>query len=132
VADDRNILFYDGDCGLCQRSVRFLMRRDREKRLHFAPIQGRTAEGIVPDEYRESLSTLVYRRGDGSLHVRSSGALTALIDTRGGWRHAAKLALRVPEGLRDAIYRRIAPHRDRFAKSACPMPTPEERERLLD
>jgi len=32
-------LFYDGECGICQRSVALLKRWDREDVLHFVPFQ---------------------------------------------------------------------------------------------
>ncbi|MFP4068924.1 MAG: thiol-disulfide oxidoreductase DCC family protein [Opitutales bacterium] len=131
MGESRNILFYDGECGICQRSVRFLMKRDRRRRLHFAPLQGETAEGIVPEAYRNQLSTLVYRRADGSLSLRSTGALRALIDAGGPWRLPARLALRLPRRFRDAAYDWVARNRGKLAIGGCRLPTPDERKRLL-
>ena len=37
------IVFYDGDCGLCDRFVRWMLRRDRGHHYRFAPLQGETA-----------------------------------------------------------------------------------------
>ena len=31
------LVIYDGNCGLCNRSVRWLLRRDRKDHLRFAP-----------------------------------------------------------------------------------------------
>jgi predicted DCC family thiol-disulfide oxidoreductase YuxK len=41
------VVFYDGVCGLCDRSVQFLLARDRERVLHFAPLQGPTAAAVL-------------------------------------------------------------------------------------
>ncbi len=35
-------VLYDGECGLCHRSVKFLLKRDRHQ-LWYAPLQGETA-----------------------------------------------------------------------------------------
>jgi predicted DCC family thiol-disulfide oxidoreductase YuxK len=43
----RHVVFYDGVCGLCDRSVQFLLARDRERVLHFAPLQGSTAAAVL-------------------------------------------------------------------------------------
>jgi predicted DCC family thiol-disulfide oxidoreductase YuxK len=39
------VVLYDGTCGLCHRSVRWLMKRDR-RRLWYAPLQGETAAAL--------------------------------------------------------------------------------------
>ena len=41
------VVFYDGVCGLCNRFVRFLLRRDPGGRILFAPLQGETARTVL-------------------------------------------------------------------------------------
>ena len=131
-SDSQSILFYDGDCGLCNRSVRFLMKRDRPSRLRFAPLQGETARDRLEPELRESLSTIVYHRADASMFIRSDAVLHALIDIRSGWRFLARAALVVPRAWRDGVYNQVSKNRHRFfPKNDCPLPTEEERGRLL-
>ena len=128
-----SILFYDGDCGLCSRSVRFLMRRDRSQRLRFAPLQGETAQELLEPKLLESLSTVIYLEPGCPPQLRSDAVLHALIDTRSKWRFLARPALVIiPRALRDAIYNWVARNRHRlFPKNDCPLPTNEERESLL-
>jgi predicted DCC family thiol-disulfide oxidoreductase YuxK len=40
VAGGRHLLLYDGECGLCNRLNRFVLRRDRRDRFRFAALQG--------------------------------------------------------------------------------------------
>lgn len=132
----KSILFFDGDCGLCNRTVQFLIKRDRHNRLYFAPLQGTTAEAIVPVEYRELLSTVVYNRAHTdkkhSLHIRSDAVLLALIDIGGFWRIFARCARVFPVRFRDWCYDRIATNRSRlFKKETCRLPTKEEQARIL-
>ncbi|MCD6051631.1 MAG: hypothetical protein K0Q55_3040, partial [Verrucomicrobia bacterium] len=47
VAGAKALVLFDGDCGLCQRSVRFLLAEDRAKAFSFAPLQGATAAPIL-------------------------------------------------------------------------------------
>lgn len=126
------ILFYDGDCGICTRSVRFLLKRDRHSRLHFAPLQGTTAQSLLPEGLRKKLSTAVYRRREGEVYLRSEAVLYALIDTGSTWRFTARALLCLPNGFRDADYNWVAQNRERLSpKGACPMPSKHEREQLL-
>jgi len=127
-----SILFYDGDCGLCSRSVRFLMRRDRFEQLRFAPLQGETAREMLEPKLRESLSTVIYLKPGCAPQLRSDAVLHALIDTRSNWRFLARPALVFPRALRDAFYNWVARNRHRlFPKNDCPLPTTGERRRLL-
>jgi predicted DCC family thiol-disulfide oxidoreductase YuxK len=132
----RAILFFDGDCGLCSRSVRFFMRQDTGEHLCFAPIQGETAAALLDADRRAALSTVVYRRpvpaGGHEVLIRSEAVLRLLIDLRSPWRWVAYPALCIPRGWRDGLYDWVARNRHRFgAKSACALPEPSEHARLL-
>ena len=126
------ILFYDGECGICTRSVRFLMKRDRQQRLRFAPLQGETAQSLLPEALRKDLSTAVYRQSEAVTYLRSDAALHALIDTGSALRFIAKVSLWIPQGFRDVCYNWIARNRAKLSpKSSCPMPTEQQRRQLL-
>src|SRR5258708_13937257 len=43
------ILFFDGVCGLCNRTVDFVLQEDRDRRFLFAPLQGETFKAFVKD-----------------------------------------------------------------------------------
>lgn len=129
---DPPIFFYDGDCGLCSRSVCFLMRGDRAELLYFAPLQGETAARRLEDGLRDSLSTAVYLRASGDVLIRSDAVLHALIDTGSRWRFLAHPALLIPRSWRDGLYKWIAARREKFfAKSTCPLPSSQESHRML-
>ena len=131
-------MLFDGVCGLCNRTVDFLLRADRRGRLRFAPLQGPTAAALLGElDSPLDLETVLYaRRRDGAapeLLDRSNAILAIFNDLGGAWRAAAALKL-VPRPLRDAVYRWIAAHRYRWfgKRDACRVPTAAERERFLD
>ncbi len=133
---NKAIVFFDGDCGLCSVSVRFLIKCDSHQHLYFAPLQGVTAQAILPQQYCESLRTMVYQRvsvdGQPTLLIRSEAVLQALIDTGSAWRHLAKIARLLPLSLRDWGYDRIADNRKIFFKAAaCKLPSRAEHARIL-
>jgi len=127
----RPILFFDGDCGLCDRFVRFLVARDRRERLHYAPLQGETARSVIPAATAASVDSVILLDEDG-LHVRSEAALRALARLGGAWRLIAGLR-GVPRGLRDAVYDLVATNRYRWFGRArvCPLPGRAEQGRFL-
>lgn len=145
---DRIVLF-DGECNLCNRSVDFLLRRDRQRRLRFASLQSEAARSLLartgadvrppglhsgPEEDAVGTndpSTIVYLDGD-RLHVKSGAALRILAAIGWPWRALAAFLI-IPPPLRDAVYDWIARNRFRWfgRRDTCRVPTPEERSLFL-
>jgi len=111
-------LFYDGGCGLCQRSVRFVAKRDCSGQVHFAPLGGGAFGRLIPESMRSGLpDSLLVRRPDGTLLLRSEALIHLLGRMGPGWRLAGALLAWIPEGLRDGAYDWVARRRRRV--SAC-------------
>ncbi len=119
-------VFYDGDCGFCHGSVRFLAAHDRHGAFRFAPLGGPTFQGLVPDAARMGLpDSLVLHTADGRVLVESAAALHCLRQLGGGFRALAALVGLLPRAWRDAAYAAFARNRQRWfarPKEACPVP----------
>lgn len=130
----REIVFYDGHCGLCHGFVRFLLAEDRTRAFAFAPLQGETFAASVPEATRAGLpDSVIVRAADGRLLVRSTAVLHVLDTLGGAWRALAWGMRLVPRVARDAAYDGIAAVRHRlFAPppAACPLVPPDLRERF--
>lgn len=132
------ILLYDGHCGFCQASVRWVLRRDRRRTLRFAPLQGATGTAIrsrhpaLADA--DSVVWVEDPGGPGERVAIKSGAAQRILGYLGGGWGALRLCWVVPRVLRDGIYDLIARHRHRIpvGADACLLPGPEERARFLE
>lgn len=129
-----DLLFYDGHCGLCHRSVSFVIKRDRRGVFRYAPLQGETFSKLVHGSQKEALpdSMVVWTAG-GDLLLRSDAALHLLKGLGGFWRLLAACGRLLPKGLRDRVYDRIAATRKaRFGtrEELCPLVPPELRARF--
>lgn len=126
------IVFFDGECALCNGSVNFLIKRDRHFRLKFAPLQGSTAGELLPDHDQQLNSIVVY---DGAHCWRRSSAIVRILwSLPYPWPVLGTLLWFVPKPLRDFGYGLVARSRYRlFGKhETCRMPTAEDRGRILD
>jgi len=129
------LLYYDGDCGLCHRAVRFVVARDPDGvAFRFAPLGGATFRARVPEARRASVpDSLVVERADGVLLFRSEGFAHVLERLGGVWELLGRALRRVPEPLRDAAYDFVARHRSRWFRAPtaqCPVTPPELRARF--
>jgi predicted DCC family thiol-disulfide oxidoreductase YuxK len=126
------LIYYDGLCGLCDRFVQFVLRRDRAGRYRFAPLQGRTAQERVPATLDpRTAQTVIFEEG-GRFRVRSDAALAILSGLGGAWRLMTLLRM-IPRPVRDAVYDLVADNRNRWfgRRAACRVPEPHERDRFL-
>ncbi len=126
------IILYDGVCGLCARTVRWLIAHDRGL-LWYAPLQGETAARLralhprIPTE----LSSVVLVE-DGRVHLRSKVFLHVARHLTRPWRWLYAFRW-FPALLADPMYRLVASTRYRLfgTYDACRLPTTAERARLL-
>lgn len=126
------IVLYDGECGLCHRSVKFLLARDRGQ-LYYAPLQGETAAALraVHPEIPSTLESVVLV-DDGKVRLRSKAFLYGARYLTRPWRWAYALRW-LPAFLLDLGYRVIAAIRYRVwgKLDSCQMPTTDQRAKLL-
>jgi predicted DCC family thiol-disulfide oxidoreductase YuxK len=113
------VLLYDGECGLCNRVVRLLLRSDRAARLKFAPLQGAPAQAYLKKQGLPTadFDSLVFvpdwnTQAAGAYQQRTDGALSAAAVAGGAWRLITWLRV-LPRALRDAVYKLVA--RSRYA-----------------
>ncbi|MGB5697313.1 MAG: DCC1-like thiol-disulfide oxidoreductase family protein [Polyangiales bacterium] len=128
-----HVLFYDGVCAMCNGIVRILLRIDEHAVLHFAPLQGETAElarTLHPD-FPTEIEAVVYLR-EGEVFVRSRAAALALEQVPYPMKTFSWLRF-LPTWLTDFFYRIVARYRYRvFGRyDHCPLPPQEHRERFL-
>jgi predicted DCC family thiol-disulfide oxidoreductase YuxK len=102
-------IFYDGHCGLCHRTVQFVLKRDSRRSFRYAPLQGTTFEQRVPPALRSSLpDSVAVLTGDGRLLTRSNAILHIYGRLGGFWSALAAAMAIIPRPIRDAVYDFIA------------------------
>lgn len=132
MSHDRQIVFFDGVCNLCNGFVDFLVRRDTEHLFDFAPLQGTNAKRLLPAEMPAQLRSVVLW-SQGEVNEKSDAALMILSQLGGLW-GALRIFWIFPKWLRDPFYDLIAKNRYRLfgKRETCRLPTPAERARFLD
>lgn len=130
----RWVVFFDGECAFCSRSIRLLARLDRRDHLRLSPLQGPFAAQKDLGKYASQAdgSMVVLRESDGAVFTHSSGVLEMTRALGFPWRLFAIFTL-IPQPLRDAVYRWIARNRYRWFGKAdvCQLPTEDVVRRLV-
>ncbi len=129
----RATLYYDGECGLCDRFVQFVLRHDRREYFQFATLQsdaGRAQLARLGLSETE-LKTVVLAEADKS-YERSSATLRVCRRLSGLWPLLYGFIV-IPKRWRDAAYAAVARNRKRWFKAtpACAVMPPHWRRRFI-
>lgn len=131
MKNSKTILFFDGICGLCNKSVDFLIKIDKNNKLLYAPLQGDTAQSVLEKKYTLDLDSMALSV-EGKIYTKSTAVLKSLIVLGGFWSFFG-IFLIIPKSIRDWIYLWIAKNRYKVfgKKENCRIPTKKEREKIL-
>ena len=130
----QQIVFFDGVCNLCNRSVNFLIKHDKKGVLKFASLQSTFAKNTLPKSLLDSEaldSILFYTEGK---YYKKSNAILKLFKTLGGFFYVFQLGYLLPPFLRNGVYTLIANNRYRWfgTTAQCSVPSADVKDRFLD
>jgi predicted DCC family thiol-disulfide oxidoreductase YuxK len=135
----RLLVVFDGHCGLCNGTVRWLLRRDQLDRLRFlasvAPTAARllARSGLMGSEQNTIVVVCGAETPEPKAFVRSTAVAALLAELPQPWPFWSGVLRAIPRPLRDLGYRSIARVRYRVwgRLESCPLPTAEERWHFL-
>lgn len=112
--ENRNIVFFDATCLLCNRSVQFLLQHDQHNRLYFATLQSDVAKRLLlqaPPKILEQDSIIFFYNQQ---FYAKSDAILKIAKILGGKFLISQILYIIPKPLRDYIYTLIAKNRYRW------------------
>jgi predicted DCC family thiol-disulfide oxidoreductase YuxK len=115
LPEGKQIVLFDGVCNLCNRSVQFVIRRDRNDRFRFASLQGEMGRKLLAERGIDTATTdsIILIDPGVALYIKSDAALELARNLKGyGW--LPVLFGWLPRSLRDAAYDLVARNRYRW------------------
>jgi len=127
------IVLFDGVCNLCEGSVQFLLKRDKQNVLYYASLQSDAAAELLPNSGLDEkfLKSIVFI-DEGEAFTESDAVLRICKYLPQPWRSLQYFRY-IPKWIRDPVYRFIARNRYRWfgKKDQCMMPAEGVMERFL-
>lgn len=134
MADHKTIIFFDGDCMLCNTFIQFALKRRTYHPLFFAPLDSNIAKDLLKDfDVDPKLNNTFYLLHQGKLKKRSTAVLTSLTLFKGLW-PILYIFMIVPKFIRDGVYNWVARNRYKWfgKKNYCELlPIELTKDRLL-
>ncbi len=127
------IILFDGVCNLCNSSVIFAIKRDKNDVFRFAALQSEIGEQLTSKYNIDTSKTDSIILIDGEKYYeKSSAALHIAKYLSGGWPLLYSFII-LPKFIRDSVYNFIAKNRYKWygKKESCMIPTPELQAKFL-
>lgn len=127
------VILFDGICNLCNATVQFILKRDKDSNFKFASIQGEFGQ-ITLTRFGLAASnpnSFVLLEGE-KIYTHSTGALRVFLHLGGVWKILYGFII-VPRFIRDAVYNFIARNRYKWfgKQNTCYLPTADLSNRFL-
>ncbi|MFK7899419.1 MAG: thiol-disulfide oxidoreductase DCC family protein [Cyclobacteriaceae bacterium] len=131
---EKKVIFFDGECNLCNFWINFFIRKDKKKSLFFASLQSSLGQYILQEKELDKTdfdSFIFY--DNGIVYQQSTAAMKVFLNLPFPCKAVAYGIALFPSQLRDTVYRWIAKNRYRFfgKRESCRLPTEEEIGRFL-
>jgi predicted DCC family thiol-disulfide oxidoreductase YuxK len=108
------LLFYDGDCNFCDRTVSFVLRHERGPEFRFVPLQSPAARELLgPLGVRATDLSSMLVLADGRLHRESAALIEVLRRLKAPW-NWLRITAFVPQSVRGVAYRYVGARRYRW------------------
>ena len=134
IPQDKKIILFDGVCNLCNSSVRYIIKRDKNDLFRFVALQSELGQKILNHlgiSDRNIDSIVLYE--PGRAYYYKSNAVIRIAGYLGGLVSLLTVFKPFPIKIKDIIYDYIARNRYKWygKKESCMIPTPELKAKFL-
>lgn len=133
LLEHQPLLLFDGECGFCNRSVLFFLKRERKPgKVHFVSLQSDAGKLLLKEfKIDPSIDSMILIRGHDAF-IKTCAVLRLTWYLRGLW-PLLSVFLIVPPFLRNPFYDIVARNRQRFFGRVghCELLKQEDQKRFL-
>ncbi|MDC8004201.1 thiol-disulfide oxidoreductase DCC family protein [Aureisphaera galaxeae] len=130
---DHKIILFDGVCNLCNSSVTFVIKRDKQNRFKFTALQSDIGKELIQSHGIDTnkVDSIIFIE-NGKAYTKSTAALR-ISKYLGGAYPVMMIFMIFPPFLRNIVYDWIARNRYKWygKKESCMIPTPELKSKFL-
>ena len=111
-----NVIYYDGECGLCHLAVKFILRVDSKSKFYFSPLSNL-------DYNLKNIDSIVFKKGS-KVFYEGQAIIMIFENIDNKWNYLAKVLKLIPINVLDTAYRWVSRNRAKVSVkkvSSCPI-----------
>ncbi|MBN3553918.1 thiol-disulfide oxidoreductase DCC family protein [Fictibacillus nanhaiensis] len=127
------MLLFDGVCNLCNGSIQFILKHEKNSDLKFSAIQSEAGQKLLSQYSIDPEQTnSVILISDGVVYTESDAVAKVAEFLKFPYNLGSYMKV-VPRPIRNATYKKVASNRYKWfgQKESCMIPTPDLRNRFL-
>lgn len=129
----KHIVFFDGDCGVCNFWVQWILKRDKKDRFLFASLQSDFGQEFLTErKLNTEVFNTLYLWKPNHYYLEKSKAVLQIAHLLGGIYKLSAIGKIIPGFLSDQIYDAVSRNRMKLANQKCYLPTPDERKKFIE
>lgn len=135
IPEHKKLVLFDGVCNLCNSSIQYIIKHDKNNVFLFAPLQSEFAKKIIELQNLDTNKTdsiLLYEPKKG-VSIKSTAALK-IAKSLGFPMNLSVVFLVIPPFIRNSVYDYIARNRYKWygKRKQCMIPTQEHEAKFLN
>lgn len=131
--ENKHIVFFDGDCGVCNFWVQWILKRDKKDQFMFASLQSDFGQKFLSERgLNTQVFNTMYLWKPKQYYLEKSKAVLQIANLLGGIYKFSWVGRIIPGFLSDKVYDMISRNRMKLANQKCYLPTPSERAKFIE
>lgn len=130
--ENKHIVFFDGDCGVCNFWVQWILERDNKDQFMFASLQSDFGQQFLSERGLETnVFNTMYLWKPGRFYLIKSKAVLEIANLLGGIYKLSFIGKIIPAFLRDKAYDLISRNRMKLANQKCYLPDIHQKKKFI-
>ncbi|ROI01658.1 DUF393 domain-containing protein [Chryseobacterium sp. G0240] len=130
--ESKHIVFFDGDCGVCNFWVQWILERDRKDKFMFASLQSDFGQRFLSERGLETqVFNTIYLWKPGQYYLVKSKAILKIAELLGGVYSLSAIGKILPALLSDKAYDIVSKNRMKLANQKCYLPDQHQKKKFI-
>ena len=130
--ESKHIVFFDGDCGVCNFWVQWILERDKKDRFMFASLQSEYGQQFLSERGLETTEfNTMYLWKPGQYYLIKSRAVLKIADLLGGIYRLSAIGKLIPAFVSNKVYDMISRNRMKLANQKCYLPDQHQKKKFI-
>lgn len=133
IWEQKHIVFFDGECGVCNFWVQWILERDKKDQFMFASLQSDFGQKFLSERGLETkqFSTL-YLWKPHQYYLIKSRAVLKIANLLGGIYNISFIGKLIPVFISDKIYNKISENRMKLSAQKCFLPDQHQKKKFIE
>ncbi|REC40008.1 thiol-disulfide oxidoreductase DCC family protein [Chryseobacterium sp. 5_R23647] len=133
IWEQKHIVFFDGECGVCNFWVQWILERDKKDQFMFASLQSDFGQKFLSERGLETKQfNTLYLWKPHQYYLIKSKAVLKIANLLGGIYNISVIGKLMPTFISDKIYNKISENRMKLSAQKCFLPDQHQKKKFIE